>query len=222
MKRQFRVLRVPADVCETLQQWGASPDDLTPLLRLVRDIVMSNAVHRAEMTRAKRAAGAAREPHYKVTPEEPGALRPLLDSVERVVADLERLIQWKFTPPMELLELDATLQPTGRTVHLSRLDEPIRAVFGKARKELLWVREELRKDTRRARGRKATLVSPRPGSTRPRFPEVAKPVRRRELVRIVRAQILALHPSRTKPSRAARASAARLADDIIDSLPVIN
>jgi hypothetical protein len=183
---------------------------------------MSNAIHRAEMKHARWAAGTARDPHYNLTPEEPGALRPLLDSVERVIADVEHLIQWEFTPPIELHELDARLKPTRRTVRLSQLDKAFREAFGKARKELLWVREELRKDTRRARGRKATLVPPRPVSTRPRFPEPAKPVRRRELVRIVRAQILALHPSRTKPSRAARASAARLADDIIDSLPVIN
>src|SRR6266567_6618418 len=38
LKRQFRALHVPADICETLQQWDASPSDLEPLLRLVRDI----------------------------------------------------------------------------------------------------------------------------------------------------------------------------------------
>ena len=61
LKRHFRVLRVPAHVCETLQQWGAPPDDLKPLLRLIRVIVVSNAVHRAEMKRATWAAGTARE-----------------------------------------------------------------------------------------------------------------------------------------------------------------
>ena len=222
LKRHFRGLRVAAPVCETLQPWGASPDDLKPLLRLVRDIVMSNAVYRVEMTRAKRAAGVAREPHYKATPEEPGVLRPLRDSIERVVADLERLSRWKFTPPIELLELDAKLRPTGRTVQLSRLDEAICEAFGKARKELLWVLEELRKDTRRPQGRKAILVQPRPVSTRPPAPEWAKPARRRELARMIRAKILALHPNRNKPPRAARATAERLAGDIIDAIPVVN
>ena len=71
LKRQFRALQVPVDICETLQRWGASPDALEPLLRVVRDIVFSNAVHRAAMKRAKWAAGAAYDPHHKGTPEEP-------------------------------------------------------------------------------------------------------------------------------------------------------
>jgi len=39
---------------------------------------------------------------------------------------------------------------------------------------------------------------------------------------MVRAQILALHPNRKKPPRAARAMADRLAGDIIESIPVLN
>jgi hypothetical protein len=67
-----------------------SLDDLKPLLRLLRAIVVANAVHRAARKGAKRAAGTARDPHYKLKPEEPGALRPLLDIVERVISDLGR------------------------------------------------------------------------------------------------------------------------------------
>ncbi len=224
LKRKFRAF-VPAaeckTLCETLQQWGASPDDLEPLLRLVRDIVFSNAVHRAAMKRAKWATGAARDPHYKRTREEPGALRPLLDIVERVISDLERLINWKFNPPIELHELDAKLKPTRRTVRLSRLDEALRDTFEKARQEVLWVREHLRKDTQRARGKKTTLVQPYRVSARSRSPERPKPARRRELVRMVRAQILALHPDGKKPPHAARAQANHLAGAIIDSIPVL-
>src|SRR5712692_1763048 len=154
---QFRAL-VPAaegkNLFKTLQQWGTSPDQLKPLLRLVRNIVFSNAVHLARMKHAKWAAGKARKPHYNETPEDPGALGPILDIVERVVSDLERLINWKFTPPIVLQERDAKLKPTRRTVHLSRLDESIREAFEQARQELLGVREHLRKDTQRARGRK--------------------------------------------------------------------
>lgn len=220
-KRQFRALRVPADVCETLQRWSVSPSDLAPLLRLVRAIVFSNAVHRGERKHAKWAAGTARDPHYKGTPEEPGALRPLLDIIDRAIVDLEYLIQWEFTPPIELHELDATHKPTGRTVRLSRLDEAIRDAFGRARKELLWVREDLHADTQRPQGRKATLVEPSRVSTRPRSPELPKSARRRELVRMVRTQILALHPDRTKPPRPARATANRLAAEIIASILVL-
>ena len=126
LKRQFRAFLPAAQsktLCATLQQWGASAEDLAPLLRLVGDITLSNAVHRAEMKRGQWAAGTARNPHYEGTPEEPGALRPLLDIVERVISDLERLIQWKFTPPIVLQELDAKHKPTRRRAHLSRLDE---------------------------------------------------------------------------------------------------
>ena len=51
-------------LCETLQQWGASPEDLAPLLRMVRAIVVSNAVHRAETDREPHRASfaAALEP----------------------------------------------------------------------------------------------------------------------------------------------------------------
>jgi len=63
LKRQFRAF-VPAaqskTLCATLQQWGASPDALQPLLRMIRAIVVSNAVHRAEMKRGKWAAGTLR------------------------------------------------------------------------------------------------------------------------------------------------------------------
>lgn len=213
---------VRGEVFATVQLWARSPDHLEPLLRLVRDIVFSNAVHRAEVKRAEWAAGTARDPHYKLTPEEPGALRPLLDIVERALLDLEHLIQWQFDPPIELHELDAKHKPTRRRVRLSRLDEALREAFEKARKELLWVREILRKDTQRPRGRKATLVQPYRVSVRSRSPERPKPARRRELARMVCAQILALHPDRKKRPRAARVEADRLAGDIIASIPVLN
>lgn len=219
LKRQFGVLRVPAHICRTVRQWGASPDDLEPLLRLLRGIVLSNAVHRAAMKRAKWAAGTARDPHHKLTPEEPGALRPLLDIVERVISDLEHLIQWKFNPPIVLHERDAKRKR--RRVRLSRLDEAIREAFEKARQELLWVRENLRKDTQRPRGRKATLVQPYRVSALSRSTERPKPARRRELARMVRAQILALHPDREKRPHAARAEAGRLARDVIDKIPIL-
>jgi hypothetical protein len=224
-KRQFRAF-VPAaactSLCETLQRWDASPEDLELLLRLVRTIVLSNAVHRAEMSRATWAAGTAREPHYKRTPEVPGALRPLRDRVERVIAELEQLIQRQFTPPIVLHKLDAKLKATQRTVRLSRLDEGVRAAFAKARTELLWVREALRQDTQRRRGLKATLVQPYRVSARSRSSEVPKAARRRDLVRMVCAEILALHPEQTTRRRAARAEAASLARDIIAAIPVLN
>jgi len=172
------------------------------------------------MKRAKWAAGTARDPHHKLTPEEPGALRPLLDIVERVISDLERLSQWKFNPPIVLHERDAGKRKR-RRVRLSRLDEAIREAFEKARQELLWVRENLRKDTQRPRGRKATLVQPYRVSALSRSTERPKPVRRRELARMVRAQILALHPDREKRPRAARAEAGRLARDVIDKIPIL-
>jgi hypothetical protein len=141
--------------------------------------------------------------------------------VERVIAELEQLIQWEFTPPIVLHERDAKHKPTHRTVRLTRLDEGIRAVFAKARMELLWVRELLRGDTQRPRGRKATLVQPYQVSTRSRSSEVPKAARRRDLVRMVRAEILALHPERTTRPRTARAQAEPLARDIIASVPVL-
>jgi len=189
---------------------------------MVRDIVFSNAVHRAEAKRVKWTAGTARDPHHKFTPEEPGALRPLLDIVERVISDLERLIQWKFTPPIVLQELDAKHKPTRRRAHLSRLDEAIRETFEKARKELLWVRESLRKDTQRPRGRKATLVQPYRVSARSMSSAGPKAARRRDLVRMVRAEILRLHPKRATCRLAARAQAERLARGIIATIPVLN
>ena len=225
VKRQFRAFLPAAQaetLCATLQQWGASPEDLAPLLRLVGDITLSNAVHRAEMKRRKWAAGTARDPHYEEIPEKPGALRPLRDIVERVISDLERLIEWNFTPPIVLQELDAKHQPTHRTVRLARLDEGIHMAFAKARTELLGVRERLRADTQRSRGRKATLVQPYRVSARSRSSEVPKAARRRDLVRMVHAEILALHPARTTRPRAARVQGERLARDIIAAIPVLN
>jgi hypothetical protein len=225
LKRQFRAV-VPAAECKTLwatlRPWGASPEDLKPLLQLVRAIVFSNAVHRAQMNGATWAAGTARDPHHELTPEEPGALRPLLELVERVISELEQLIQWEFTPPIVLQEYDAKHQPTPRTVRLARLDEGIRKAFAKARTELLALRETLRTDTQRPRGRKAILVQPYQVSTRSRSSEVPKAARRRDLVRMVRAEILALHPKRTTRPRAAQAQAKRLARDIIAAIPVLN
>jgi hypothetical protein len=174
------------------------------------------------MKRAKWGAGTARDPHHKRTPEKPGALRPLLDIVERVISDLEELIRWEFKPPIVLQELDAKLKPTYRTVRLSWLDEVLRDSLEKVRQELLGVLEHLRKDTQRARGRKATRVQPYRASALSRTPGQPKLTRRRELARMVRAQLLALHPDQKQRPRAARAEAGRLAGHLIDSIPVLN
>jgi hypothetical protein len=121
-----------------------------------------------------------------------------------------------------LHERDAKNRPTHRTVRLSRLDETVREAVERARRELLWVREELRTDTQRSRGRKATLVQPYRVSARSRSSERPKAARRRDLVRMVCAEILALHPERTTRPRAARVQVERLARDIIDAIPVLN
>src|SRR5262245_32465694 len=101
VSRAFRALRVPQNVITALQRWAASPEQMKPLLRLIRDIVLSNAVHRARMKGAGWAAGAARDPHYKLTQEKTGALSPVLELVDRVIADLEELDNWRFNPPIE-------------------------------------------------------------------------------------------------------------------------
>jgi hypothetical protein len=216
--RQLRVLRVPKDVCQTLQQWAASPATLEPLLRLIRAIVFANAVHRARMTEGRRAAGRARDPHYARTPEEPGALRPLREVVDRVVADLERLINWQFTPPIELHELDAKLKPTGRIVRLARLDEGMREAFETARSALLGIWAGLHEVTDRHRGRKATLVQPFRVSTLTARAARPTPARRRDLERLLRDELLQLHPARKRHPRAARLDVGPLARRIGKSI----
>jgi hypothetical protein len=216
--RQLRVLRVPKDVCQTLQQWAASPATLEPLLRLIRAIVFANAVHRARMTEGRRAAGRARDPHYARTPEEPGALRPLREVVDRVVADLERLINWQFTPPIELHELDAKLKPTGRIVRLARLDESMREAFETARSALLGIWAGLHEVTDRHRGRKATLVQPFRVSTLTARAARPTPARRRDLERLLRDELLQLHPARKRHPRAARLDVGPLARRIGKSI----
>jgi hypothetical protein len=209
---------VPKDVCQTLQQWAASPATLEPLLRLIRDIVFSNAVHRARTTQVRRAAGRARDPHYGRTPEEPGALRPLRELVDRVVADLERLIHWQFTPPIELQKLDAKLEPTGRIVRVARLNEGVRETFETARRALLGVQAMLHGVTDRSRGRKATLVQPfRVSALRSRA-EPPTPARRRDLERRLRDELLRLHPARKRNPRVARLDVERLARRIGNSI----
>jgi hypothetical protein len=215
--RQLRALRVPKDVCQTLQQWAGSPETLDPLLRLIRAIVVSNAVHQARTTQARRAAGRARDPHYARTPEEPGALRPLRELVDRVVADLERLITWQFTPPIELHELDAKLKPI-RTVRSTRLDKGMREAFETARRALLGVQATLHDVTDRHRGRKATLVQPFRVSTLTARAARPTPARRRELERRLRDELLLLHPNRTRHPRAARLDVDRLARHIGNSI----
>ena len=213
---QLRVLRIPNEVRETLQQWAASPAALEPLLRLIRAIVFSNAAHLARTTQARRAAGRARDPHYAHTPEEPGVLRPVRERVDRVVADLERLINWQFTPPFEFHELDAKLKPTGRIVCV-QLDEGMRDALEIARSALLGVRATLHQVTDRHRGRKVTLVQPfgSPLTARAARPT---PARRRDLERLLRNELLGLHPDRTKRPRAARLDVDRLARHIGNSI----
>jgi hypothetical protein len=217
--RQFRAFIPNAEckaLCQTLEHWGVSPNDVEPLLGLVRRIVLSNAVHRAQMKAAKWAAGTARDPHYKHTREEPGALRPILNIVERVIAELEQVIQWTFTPPASLEELDPRHKPTGRTVRVARLDETIRSACAKARSEVVGIRRHLRRDTQRLRGRKATLVWPHEAQS-----ITLRAARRRDLAQMVCRQILALYPAQTRVPRAAKAQAARVARDIIACLPVL-
>jgi hypothetical protein len=214
--RQFRVLRIPDEVRETLRQWAASPATLEPLLRLIRAIVFANAAHRARTTQARRAAGRARDPHYAGTPEEPGALRPIRELVDRVVADIERLINWQFTPPIEFHELDAKLKPTGRIVCV-QLDEGMRDALETARSALLGVRATLHEVTDRHRGRKVTLVQPfgSPLTARAARPT---PARRRDLERLLRDELRRLHPDRTKRPGAARLDVDRLARRIGNSI----
>jgi hypothetical protein len=224
-RHQFRAFLPPAQskaLCKTLEQWGASADELEPLFRLVRAIVLSNLAHRGQIKGAKWAAGTARDPHHKLTLEEPGALRPLLDLVKLVISDLDRLTQWTFSPAIVVHEHDAKYKPTRRRVRLSRLDETIRAAFEKARTELLWVGEKLRQDTQRPRGRPATRVQPYRVSAGSRSAERPRPARLRDLAQLVRAEILALHPKRTTRPRAARAQAERLARAIIAAIPILN
>jgi hypothetical protein len=206
VKRDFRALRVPRQVSTTLlDRWRASPAAVEPVLQLVKKLVVAHAMHRAQVKGARWAAGYARDPHHKETPETPGALSPIRDIVEQLIADLERLIDWKFTPPIAWEELDAKHKRTGRTVRLASLDENIRGAFTTARRALLVVRARLREDTRRSRGRPRTLVHPFQGSA----------VRQRELVAVLRDQLLTLHPARKQHARTARIEAAHLAREII-------
>jgi hypothetical protein len=214
--RQLQKLRMPKDVRETLQQWAASPAALEPLLRLIRAIVVSNAAHLARAKQARRIAGRARDPHYKQTPEEPGVLWPIRQRVDRVVADLEWLISWRFTPPIERHELDAKLKPTGRIVY-AQLDAGMRAAFATARNALLAVRATLHDVTDRHRGRKVTLVQPF-GSTLTARAARPTPARRRDLERLLRDELRRLHPDRTKRPGAARLDVDRLARRIGNSI----
>ena len=91
----------------------------------------------------------------------------------------------------------------------------------KPRNELLWVRENLRDDTRRVRGRKATLVQPYRVSARSMSSAGPKAARRRDLVKMVRTEILRLHPQRAARRRAALVRAGRLARGIIAAIPVL-
>jgi hypothetical protein len=209
---------VPPNVCKTLQQWAASPATLEPLLRLIRDIAFSNAVHKARMAQVRWLAGRARNPHYTETPEQPGALRPLRQLVDRVVADLEQLITWQFTPPIELEELDAKLKPTGHIVRLTRLDEGLRDAFETARRTLLGFQATLHEMTNRHRGRKATLVQPFRVSALTARAARPTPARRRELERRLRDELLRLHPDRTTRPRAAQLDTGRLARRIGNSI----
>jgi hypothetical protein len=216
--RQFGAFIPKAEckaLCQTLEQWGVSPDNVEPLVRVLRRIVLSNAVHRAQRKAAKWAAGTARDPHYKDTPEKPGALRPILNIVERVIADLEQVINWTFRPAIMLEERDAQHKPTGRTVQLARLDETIRSTCAKARNEVVGIRRLLRRDAQRLRGRKATLVWPYEAQS-----ITLRAARRRDLAQMVCRQILALYPAQTRVPHAAKAQAARVARDIIAGRPL--
>jgi hypothetical protein len=181
-------------------------------------MVFSNAVHRARTNAARWAAGTARDPHYTRTPEEPGALSPIAAIVDGVVADLERLIRWEFTPPIEVHEVDAKRIPTGRVVRLSRLDETVRAVFERARTMLMPIQADLREATRRRRGRKAGLVHPFPVSARAARAAPPTPARRRDLEQRLCQELLQLHPARQARPHAARAEVGRMARQIIRAI----
>jgi len=138
--------------------------------------------------------------------------------VDRVVADLERLINWQFTPPIELHELNAKLEPTDRIVRVARLDEGVRETFETARRALLGVQAMLHDVTDRSRGRKATLVQPfRVSALRARA-EPPTPARRRDLERRLRDELLRLHPARTRNPRAARLDVGPLARRISNAI----
>jgi len=217
---ELRAVRVPQRVISTLERWVTSPEQVRPLARLIRGMIFANAYYDAQQKRARWAAGTARDPHYKQSPEDPGALGPLRKLVDEVIAKLETLRDWQF-PPIELKELDAKLRPTGRIVKLSRLDENRRRTFERARQALLGIQAELHEATRRPRGRKAGLVKPFGVAPFPLARGLPTPARRRELVRMLHEEIFALHPDRKTRQRTAKAQAGRLAHLTIDSIPLL-
>jgi len=207
-------------VISTLERWVTSPEQVRPLARLIRGMIFANAYYDAQQKWARWAAGTARDPHHKQSPEDPGALGPLRKLVDEVIANLETLRDWQF-PPIELKELDAKLRPTRRIVKLSRLDENRRRTFERARQGLLGIQRELHDATRRPRGRKARLVKPFGVAPFSLVRGLPTPARRRELVRMLHEEIFALHPDRKTRQRAAKAHAGRLAHLTIGSIPLL-
>jgi len=73
---ELRAMRVPPRVISTLEGWGTSPEQVRPLARLIRGMIFAKVYYDAQQKRARWAAGTARDPHYKQSPEDPGALGP--------------------------------------------------------------------------------------------------------------------------------------------------
>jgi len=109
---------------------------------------------RGKARRRWRAAERGKRAHWTREVVERGALATF-EASQAIWEHLRGLLRPDWPTP-----LNAKITPTGRTELLSRLDEAMREAFEKARQELPGVRAQLRKDTRRARGHKATLVRP--------------------------------------------------------------
>lgn len=141
----------------------ASPVALRPVVRWLRNLFLSNLHHASQLAFHRRMLGRARDPHGGRSraphADAPGVLGELRPVVERAIAGIEELLDWR--SERERVELDPkTGKRTGRKEsQVFRVPASYRAALEKHLKRVLF---PLRAELGRRRGIAPTLVWPGP------------------------------------------------------------
>lgn len=139
----------------------ASPVALRPVVRWLRDLFLSNVHHVSQLAFQTRMLGRARDPHGGPSraphADAPGVLGELRPVVDRAIAGIEELLDWR--SERERVELDPkTGKQTGRKEsQVSRVPASYRAALEQHLKSVLF---PLRAELGRVKGRAPTLVWP--------------------------------------------------------------
>jgi hypothetical protein len=192
---------------------AARPVALRPVLQWLRDLFVSNVHHVSQLAFQRRMLGRARDPHggraRAPHADAPGVLGELRPVVERAIAGIEELLDWRSERERVALDPKTGKQTGRKESQVFRVPASYRAALEKHLKSVLF---PLRVELGRGKGMAPTLVWPRYTQT------VA--VRKRRQITEAHLQYLQMRAAKSADTRV-RAEVAREISRLARELKVL-